>query len=135
MENHNKFLSARSRRQPDVWVSSWIEAPTDSMVVEARILLAEVVGLKDTCLITEATIIDFVFKNIQPLKDRVHPAYLYIGVRYPSRVTNKHMLEENVLNQVEMMLRGVVVNARAHRSYSAWNLPPVVSYDCLNSAL
>jgi hypothetical protein len=135
MENHNKFLPARSGRQPDVWVSSWIEAPTDSMVVEARILLAEVVGLKDTCLITEATIIDFVFKNIQPLKDRVHPAYLYIGVRYPSRVTNKHMSEENVLKWVEMMLKGVVVNAGVPCSYSAWNLPSVVSYDCLDSVM
>jgi hypothetical protein len=80
-------------------------------------------------------VIRFIFKNIQPLKDRVHSSYLYTRVRDPSGMTNKHMLEENVLNQVEMMLRGVVVNASAPHSYSAWNLPPVVSYDCLSSAL
>jgi hypothetical protein len=50
-------------------------------------------------------------------------------------VTNKHMPEENVLKRVEMMLRCVVVNAVAPRSYSAWNLPLVVSYDCLDSVL
>jgi hypothetical protein len=50
-------------------------------------------------------------------------------------VTNKHISEENVLNRVEMMLRGVVVNAGAPQSYSAWNLPPLVSYDYLSSYL
>jgi hypothetical protein len=33
--------------------------------------------LKDRGLIVEAVVIDFVFKNIRSLKDRVHPAYLY----------------------------------------------------------
>jgi N-acyl-D-aspartate/D-glutamate deacylase len=73
-------------------------------------LLAEVAGLKDRGLTAEGVVIDFVFKNIQPLKDRVHPAYLYTGVRDPSRVINMHISEENVLNWVVMMLRGVVVN-------------------------
>jgi hypothetical protein len=64
----------------------------DSEVAKAKTLLAEVAGLKDKGLTTDVVLIDFVFKNIQPLKDRVHPAYLYNGVRDPSRVTNKHML-------------------------------------------
>jgi hypothetical protein len=80
MENHNKSLPARSVRQPDVRVLSWIEAPTDSEVAEARILLAEITSLKDRGLTVEVVVIDFVFKNIQPLKDRVYPAYLYNGV-------------------------------------------------------
>jgi hypothetical protein len=49
MENHNKSLPTHSGRQPDVCVPSWIEAPTDSEVVEAKILLAKVAGLKDRC--------------------------------------------------------------------------------------
>jgi hypothetical protein len=56
-----------------------------------------------------------------------------LGVRDPSRVTDKQILEENILSQVEMMLRGVIVNAGAPRSYSAWNLPPLLSYDHLIS--
>jgi hypothetical protein len=90
MENH-KSLPARSRRRPDIRVSSWIEAPTDSKVAEAKILLVEVTGLKDRGLIVEVVVIDFVFKNIQPLKDRVHPTYLYTRVRDPSRVIDKHI--------------------------------------------
>jgi hypothetical protein len=40
-------------------------------------LLAEVGLLKERGLTAEAVVADFVFKNIQPLKDRAHPAYLY----------------------------------------------------------
>jgi hypothetical protein len=65
-------------------MSSWIEAPTDLEVAEARVLLAEVANLKDRGLTTEVVVIDFVFKNIQPLKDRVYPTYLYTGVNDPS---------------------------------------------------
>jgi hypothetical protein len=131
MENHNKSLPARSTRQLDVQVPSWVEAPTDLEVAEAKILLAEIAGLKDRGLTAEAVVIDFVFKNIQPLKDRVYLAYLYIGVNNPSRVTNKHISEENVLKGVEMILRGVVANVDAPCSYSASNLPLVISFNCL----
>jgi hypothetical protein len=72
-------------------------------------------------------------KNIQPLKDRVHPAYVYTGVRDPSWVKDRQILEENILSRVEMMLRGTIVNAGAPQSYSVWNLPPVVSSDHLIS--
>jgi hypothetical protein len=44
------------------------------------VLLAEIFLLKDRGLTAEAVVADFVFKNIQPLKDRVYPAYLYIGI-------------------------------------------------------
>jgi hypothetical protein len=73
-------------------VPSWIEALTDSEVAKARILLTKIAGLKARDLTTEAVVIDFVFKNIQPLKDRVHPVYLYIGVRDPSRVIDKQIV-------------------------------------------
>lgn len=48
---------------------SWIEGPTNSKVTEARVLLAEIANLKDKGLTVEVVVIDFVFKNIQPLKD------------------------------------------------------------------
>jgi hypothetical protein len=44
------------------------------------VLLAEICLLKDRGLTAEAVVADFVFKNIQPLKDRVYPAYLYTGI-------------------------------------------------------
>jgi hypothetical protein len=79
--------------------------------------------LKNRGLTAEAVIVDFVFKNIQPLKDRVYPGYRYIGFSYPSRVTDKRISEEDVLIWIDSMLRGKASNVGAPPSYSAWNLP------------
>jgi hypothetical protein len=63
---------------------SWTESPTSSEVAESKVLLTEICSLKDRGLTAEAEVADFVFKNIQPLKDRVYPAYLYTGVNDPT---------------------------------------------------
>jgi hypothetical protein len=69
MENHNKSLPPRSGRQPDVRTPSWTESPTSLDLAESRVLLAEICALEDKGLIAEAVVADFVFKNIQPLKE------------------------------------------------------------------
>jgi hypothetical protein len=51
--------------------------------------------MKDRGLNAKAIVVDFVFKNIQPLKDRVYPAYLYTGVNDPTRITNRRIPEED----------------------------------------
>jgi hypothetical protein len=43
-------------------------------IAEARVLLAKVGLLKEKGLTAEAVVANFVFKNIQPLKDRAYPA-------------------------------------------------------------
>jgi hypothetical protein len=108
---------------------SWTEVPINSELAESRVLLVEICALKNRGLTAEAVIVDFVFKNIQPLKDRVYPTYLYTGVNDPSRITNKRISKEDVLSRVDSMLRGKASNAGAPPSYSAWNLLPVVSVD------
>jgi hypothetical protein len=80
--------------------------------------------LKDGCLTTKAVVADFVFKNIQPLKNRIYPAYLYRGVNDSTRVTNKRIPNEDLLSRLDMILRGRVSNVGAPVAYSAWNLPP-----------
>jgi hypothetical protein len=70
MENHYKSLPPRSGRQPDVRTPSWVESPTPLEITEAKVLLVEVCLLKDKGLTAEAVVADFVFKNIQSLKDR-----------------------------------------------------------------
>jgi hypothetical protein len=99
-------------------------APTSSEVVESKVLLAEICSLKDKGLTAKAVVTDFVFKNIQPLKYRVYPAYLYTGVNDPTRITNRQIPNEDLLSWIDLMLRGRVSNAGASLSYSAWNLPP-----------
>jgi hypothetical protein len=124
MENHNKSLPPRSRRQPDVRTPNWTESPIALELAESRVLLAEICALKDKGLTTEAVVANFVFKNIQPLKDIVYPTYLYTGVNNPTRITNRWILDEDLLSRIDLMLRGKVSNAGAPLSYSAWNLPP-----------
>jgi hypothetical protein len=60
-------------------------------IKEVRVLLAEICLLKERGLTAEDVVADFVFKNIQPLKDRAYPAYLYSGVTDSTRVTNKRI--------------------------------------------
>jgi hypothetical protein len=124
----NSLPPLRSGRQPDVRTPSWTESPTDEEVAEASVLLAEVGLLKERGLTAEAIVADFVFKNIQPLKDRVHPAYLYQGLADPTRVTNRRIPSADLVSRLEMILRGKVSNVGAPVAYSAWNLPPAKAF-------
>jgi hypothetical protein len=128
VENHGKSLPPRSGRQPDIHAPSWIESPTDLEITEAKVLLAEICLLKERGLTAEAVVADFVFKNIQPIKDRAYPAYLYSGVTNSTRVTNKRIPAVDLVSRLEMILRGKVSNIGAHVAYSAWNLSPFKSF-------
>jgi hypothetical protein len=124
IENHDKSLPPRSGRQPDVCAPSWTESPTDLEITEAKVLLAEIGLLKKRGLTAEAVVADFVFKNIQPMKDRAYPTYLYSGVTDSTRVTNKRIPAVDLVSRLDMILRGKVSNIGAPVAYSAWNLPP-----------
>jgi hypothetical protein len=118
----------RSGRQPDVCTPSWVEYPTSLEVTEARVLLAEICLLKERGLTAEVVVADFVFKNIQPLKDRAYPAYLYSGITDSTRVTNKKIPTKDLVSRLDMILRGKISNVGAPVAYSAWNLPPHRSF-------
>jgi hypothetical protein len=128
VENHGKSLPPRSGRHLDVRSPSWIESPTALEVTEARVLLAEICLLKERGLTVEVVVVDFVFKNIQPLKDRAYPAYLYSGVTDSTQVTNRRIPAEDLVSRLDMILRGKVSNVGAPVAYSAWNLPPPKSF-------
>jgi hypothetical protein len=82
--------------------------PTDQEVADAGVLLAEVGLLKERGLTAEAVVADFVFKNIQPLKDRAYPAYLYRGLADSTRVTNRRIPAVDLVSRLEMILSGKV---------------------------
>jgi hypothetical protein len=128
VENHGKSLPPRSGRQPDVRTPSWVESPTALEVTEARVLLAEICLLKERGPTAEAVVADFVFKNIQPLKDRSYLAYLYSGITDSTRVTNRKIPTEDLVSRLDMILRGKVSNVGAPVAFSAWNLPPPKSF-------
>jgi hypothetical protein len=123
VENLCQSLPPRSGRQSNVHTSSWVESPTPSKIAEAIVLLTEICLLKDRGLTDEAVVVDFIFKNIQPLKDRAYPAYLYSGINDFTRVTNKKIPTADLMSRLNMILRGKVSNAGAPVAYCAWNLP------------
>jgi hypothetical protein len=108
VENHGNSLPPRSGRQPDVRTPSWTESPTDLEVAEAGALLVEVGLLKERGLTAEAVVADFIFKNIQPLKDRAYPTYLYRGLADSTRVTKRRIPAVDLVSRLEMVLRGKV---------------------------
>jgi hypothetical protein len=128
VENHGNSLPPRLGRQLDVRTLSWTESPIDLEVAEAGALLAEVGLLKERGLTTEAVVADFIFKNIQPLKDRAYPAYLYRGLADSTRVTNRRIPAVDLVSRLEMILRGKVSNIGAPVAYSAWNMPPFKAF-------
>jgi hypothetical protein len=128
VENHCKSLPPRLGRQSYVRTPSWVESPTSLEVTETRVLLAEICLLKERGLTAEAVVADFVFKNIQPLKDRAYPAYLYSGIHDSTRVTNKRIPTGDLVSRLDMILRGRVLNVGAPFAYFAWNLPPHRSF-------
>jgi hypothetical protein len=131
VENHGNSLPPRSGRQPDVRTPSWTESPTDQEVAEAGALLVEVGLLKERGMTVEAVVADFVFKNIQPLKDRAYPACLYRGLANSTRVTNRRIPAVDLVSRLEMILRGKVSNVGAPVAYSTWNLPPSKAFTIL----
>jgi hypothetical protein len=124
VENHGKSLPLG---QGDSWMfvlQVGLHPPTDLEITEVRVLLAEIGLLKERGLTAEGVVADFVFKNIQPLKDIAYPTYLYSGVTDSTRVTNKRIPAVDLVSRLEMILRGKVSNIGAPVAYFAWNLPP-----------
>ena len=127
IENHGSSLPSRSGRQPDSKLPSWEEGPTVEEQAEVDTLLEEIANLKERGLTADAVVIDFMYRCIQPLKDRIYPAYLYVGASDPTRETARSMTEDDVKARVELMLRGEAHNEGTPKPYSAWNPTPTVS--------
>lgn len=69
--------------------------------------------MKGRGVTTQAVMIDFMYHNIQPLKDRL--AYLYTGGKDPTRLIDKAIIEEDVMIRVGMMLTDNIYNEGAPR--------------------
>ncbi|WVZ64174.1 hypothetical protein U9M48_013736 [Paspalum notatum var. saurae] len=75
-------------------------------------------------LTAAAVVIDFVFRSLQPLKDRVYPAYLYVGAGDPNGETSQILTEQEVIDQVGDMLKTEIHNEGTPQPYSAWHPTP-----------
>ena len=106
MVNHHDSIPPPSGQKPDPETKAWEEAPTEEEIVEVNILLKEIQALKEKGLTAHAIVIDFVFRNIQPLKERMCPAYYYTRLRDPTRETKQEFSEDEVKARVQSILEG-----------------------------
>lgn len=88
MGNHKNSLPTCLGRQPNTKLPSWEEAPVDQEYAEVAALMPEIFNLKKDGLTTQVVVIDFVFENIQPLKNQVYLAYLFVRARDPTHGTD-----------------------------------------------
>ncbi|KAJ1274053.1 hypothetical protein BS78_05G033700 [Paspalum vaginatum] len=102
----------------------WLELVPEAEMDQVRALLANIDTLKKGGLTAMAIAIDFVHHKIQPLKDRVHPAFLYSGIDDPTREGDQPVGEEEVLFRMSQFFTGEVTNIKAPKSLSVYH-PPV----------
>ena len=71
----------------------------------------------------------FLRRHVQPLKERENFGFEYSGAKDPSRmVPALELTDEEVLERLQKMLKGVSVVPHAVAEYCANNPPPAVSY-------
>lgn len=102
------------------------EVPEEDMG-QVRALLDRIDQLKKSGLTAVAIAIDFVHHSIQPLKDRVYPAYHYSGINDPTRETDRRVGREEIIHQISLFFNCEITNLGAPKSYSLFNPAPEVS--------
>ena len=93
--------------------------PSNEEMTEVNTLLNKIKELNERGLSTHVVVIDFVFRNIQSLKDRVYLAYYYTGLKDPTREIEHTFIEDEVKARVSSILSGTVDNEGSPRPYSA----------------
>ena len=90
--------------------------------------------LKQQGLTSFGIVLSFLRRRVQPLKEREHLGFEYFRAEDPSRmVLALELTDEEVLEHLQKMLKGVSVISPAVPEFSANNPPPAVS--CLSLCL
>ena len=101
------------------------------MTAEAQAIkpfLKRIYTLKQQGLTGFEIISSFLRRRVQPLKEREHFGFEYSGAEDPSHmVPALQLTDEEVLERLQKMLKGVTVVPLAILEYSANNPPPAVS--------
>ena len=98
--------------------------------------LERICTLKQQGLTGFGIISSFLRRRVQPLKEREHYGFEYSGAEDPSRmVPALELTDEEVLERLQKMLKGVSIVLLAVLEYSANNPPPAVSCSFLMRVL
>jgi hypothetical protein len=91
-------------------------------------LLERIQTLKQQGLTSLTIIASYMRHRVQPLKEREHLGFEYSRAKNPSRmVPALELTEEEVLEHLRKVLKGVTIVPHAVPEYCGDNLPPAVS--------
>lgn len=122
VENHNSSIpkTEGSIAQSN---DAWTAMPPREEGDQIAQLLERIQALKASGLTATAVAIDFVYKNIQPLKDRDHSAFYYRGLDDRTRETDRQTPVDEVVQRVRGFFQGPITNRGAPKSFTIWNPP------------
>jgi hypothetical protein len=102
---------------PPVLNDKWEEMPSEDEMVQVRVLLAELTRLKADKLIGATVAQSFSKRLTQPIQDRFHPGYEYLGRNDLTRVRNRKVSHREVLSRVTRIVSGEVCDKGCPKAY------------------
>jgi len=79
----------------------WEKEPMNAMELEGiRLFLKQLSDIKDQGLNGVGIVASFIRRRVQPLQERVHYGFEYIGPKDPARVTTDELIEDEVLERI-----------------------------------
>ena len=83
----------------------WEKEPMNAMELEGiRLFLKQLSDIKDQGLNGVGIVASFIRRRVQPLQERVHYGFEYIGPKDPARVTTDELIENEVLERIQDIL-------------------------------
>jgi hypothetical protein len=86
----------------------WEEPPTAEEMVQVERLLKEIADLSAQKLTGAAVALSFCKRLMQPIQERVHPAYEYWGHQDPTRGQERKVPREEIANRVARIMAGQI---------------------------
>ena len=107
----------------------WEKNPLTTDELQAiKPIIERICTLKQQGLTGFGIISSFLRRRVQPLKERENYGFEYSGAEDPSRMVSAlELTDEEVLEHLQKMLKGVSVVPHAVLEYCANNPPPAVS--------
>lgn len=129
MVDQPPLLPSRTGKAPKEQ-ESWRALPVGGECNDIPELMSMISGVKQRGLTAMAVTVSFVARTIQPIKDRVHPAFEFSGRLDPARETSRGFDSDEVMRRVGTMMKGEVNNLNAPRPFALKNPPPAVRFPC-----
>jgi hypothetical protein len=99
-------------------INEWDLGLSSRDLMELEPVLALIGKLKKQGVIGASVARSFCRRMIQPIKDRVHPAYEYVGQSDPTREVNRKVSKEEMVAIFSQMYAGKVKVRRFPKAYS-----------------